>query len=196
MTGARAKPSPVEKLEAIRAVCALGLTKYEILVLTFVISLMNGSSGLAWPSRKTIAMSCGMHEPSVRKSMRSLEAKRYIVVAEPATPRRSTRYGIVLNKIFADSAAQIASSAGATGLSQPELDGPVRGSWAAQKGGAPQLPEEELTMIEAGAKIRVNSSKEASPPLRRPVGRLAAAKPSSREQSSGTNQWAYRYAKN
>lgn len=198
MTGATATATfdTVTKIEAIRAACALGLTKYEMLVLTFVISLMNGKSGLAWPSRKTIAMSCAMKEPSVRKSIRALEAKGLLVVAEPSTPRRSARYAVDLAKICADSEARIASSAGAAERSQPERHGALRGSSGGRKGGAPRLPEEELRMIEAEAKIRLNSSDGSSPSLRRPMGRLAAAKPSSREQSYGTNLWAYRYAKN
>lgn len=194
--GALPKLGPVDKLEAIRAICSLRLSKYELLLLVCLTTLINGKSGLAWPSRKTLSASCGMPEASVRKTLRSLEAKGLTVIAESSTRRRSARYAINLNKIFADSEAQIATSAGATGLSQPELDGPVRGGCGEQKGGAPRLPEEELRMIEAQAKIRVNSSDEASPSPRRPLGRLAAAKPSSRERASGTNTWIEHYVRN
>jgi DNA-binding Lrp family transcriptional regulator len=140
--------------------------------------MLDAKTGTAYPSRSYLSEKLNIDEAHIRRSIRNLEKRKFLIVVEAGTNRRAARYALCPDAIMA---AREGASTGTAGvpLQAPEggLYRLVRGASTGTAGVPLQAPEGQLSASEVQTKRQTKLS--ASPTLTRlPDGRaLAGARP-------------------
>jgi hypothetical protein len=105
--------TPVEKLALIRRALGLHLPLYEMKVMLFVTSLINGRDGTAWPSRRHVADGCGIDQRNAGRALQALVRRDLLTVVSPGGRASSARYTVNAEAIEAacEAAPEAASDA-------------------------------------------------------------------------------------
>jgi hypothetical protein len=175
--------TPVEKLALIRRALGLHLPLYETKAMLFVISLINGRDGTAWPSRRHVADGCGIDQRHAGRALHALVERGLLTLVSPGGRASSARYTINAEAIAAacEAGSEAASKTSRWHL-QRRRGGACRGARVAPVEAPPvapvEAPKEQAKRKRSATKSKPRTRAlgsgyaDAAPPPRALRGRL------------------------
>ncbi len=111
----------LQYMEAVRK--SKHVRRSEKAVMLAIANRINDSTGICWPGVKQIAADAGICKKTAMKSIDSLVVKRFLVIEQEASGKRSRRYSINLERLssgaFSVSSGALRASSGASDAPKP-----------------------------------------------------------------------------